>query len=74
MNDISKLKELAKKHGYHGMFSHRDSIQEIVDWAMSMSNEERLVAVTAVRMTLNTIAMLKAKEELNKESMDLFTI
>lgn len=53
--------EIAKKMGYSGIYADRNSIQEVYDYVMQMNGMERVVALTALGMLQNYLAIHVAK-------------
>ena len=63
----SELQEKAAKFGYHGLFGHRETLQEAYDYAMQLIDtippEDRIAVMTGLHVLMNTIAIERAKEK-----------
>ena len=58
--------ELAKKYGYHGLFSKRDNIAEVQDYIEKFPKDQKMALYTVMGITLNTLAYNRAKAELDE--------
>jgi hypothetical protein len=68
-NDEKQVLELAtKEYGYCGLFSRRETIQEVQDYIEKFPASDRAGLYTVMGLTLNTIAYNLAKAELEAEA------
>jgi hypothetical protein len=58
--------EKAKEFGYCGLFSRRDSINEVQDYIEKFPASDRAGLYTVMGLTLNTLAYNLAKSELEE--------
>jgi hypothetical protein len=52
-DDVSKLKPF----GYNGLFAARDSLNDVMNWCHLHNGDERVIAVTAACMAINTLLL-----------------
>jgi len=62
-----EIVEKAIDYGYCGLFSKRDSIQEVQDYIEKFPASDRAALYTVMGLTLNTLAYNRAKAELENE-------
>ena len=66
MSEVDKeVIDRAKKYGYSNLFSHRDDVEELFRYFNNGSPEERYLSSLAIMLTVNTLAIMRAKEEVN---------
>jgi hypothetical protein len=60
--------EKAKDYGYCGLFSRRDSINEVQDYIEKFPASDRAGLYTVMGLTLNTLAYNLAKNDLEESN------
>jgi len=64
-----EIQERAKLYGYHNLFAHKDSIDDVLRWTKeAVPVKHHAAAITAVMMAVNSLAVIIAKSELEGES------
>lgn len=63
----NETKKRAAKYGYFGMFSHRDTLQEALDYATDLMNTlspgDNTAGMIGLMVFVNTVALAKASEK-----------
>ncbi len=64
-----EILERAKNYGYSPFFTHRNTLNEVIEWIQTaVPQEERANATMAAMIAINTLAVLIAKVELMDEA------